>query len=97
MASWNPYVRQVDAVDNVSARLGVRFANWDLNVFSNNLLNRLEKLGNAGIGISQCVATNLACTNSSNNGNPAYGNFNPFVNQIYTRPREVGVQANYRF
>jgi iron complex outermembrane receptor protein len=97
VASWNPYVRNVDAVDNVSARLGVRFANWDLNVFSNNLLNRLEKLGNAGIGISQCVATNLACTNASNNGGPAYGNFSPFVNQIYTRPREIGVQANYRF
>jgi hypothetical protein len=97
VASWNPYVRDVGATDNVSARLGVRFDSWDLNVFSNNLLDRSEKVGNAGIGISQCVATNLACTNSSNGGLPGYGNFTPFVNQLYTRPREVGIQANYRF
>jgi iron complex outermembrane receptor protein len=98
VASWNPYVRNVGAVDNVSARLGVRFSNWDLNIFSNNLLDRLEKLGNAGNGISQCVATNLACTATSGPGGSAgFNNYSPFVNQLYTRPREVGVQANYRF
>jgi iron complex outermembrane receptor protein len=98
VASWNPYVLNVGAVDNVSARLGIRFQNWDLNVFSNNLLNRLEKLGNAGNGITQCQATNLACTATSGaGGTAAFNSFNPFVNQLYTRPREVGVQANYRF
>jgi iron complex outermembrane receptor protein len=98
VASWNPYVRDVGAVDNVSARLGVRFTDWDLNVFSNNLLDRNEKIGNAGNGITQCQATNLPCTNSSGAGGaPGYGNFSPFVSQLYTRPREVGVQANYRF
>jgi outer membrane receptor protein involved in Fe transport len=97
VASWNPYVRDVGAVDNVSARLGVKFGTWDLNVFSNNLLDRLEKLGNAGNGITQCIATNLACTNNSNGGAPGYGNLNPFVSQLYTRPREIGLQANYRF
>jgi hypothetical protein len=98
VASWNPYILNVGAVDNVSGRLGVRLANWDLNVFANNLLDRNEKLGNAGIGITQCIATNFACSvNSGTGGAPGFNNFNPFVNQIYTRPREVGIQANYRF
>jgi outer membrane receptor protein involved in Fe transport len=98
VASWNPYILNVGAVDNVSGRLGVRLANWDLNVFANNLLDRNEKLGNAGIGITQCIATNLACSATSGAGGaPGFNNFNPFVNQLYTRPREVGVQANYRF
>jgi hypothetical protein len=30
-------------------------------------------------------------------GGPAYANFNPFVNQLCNRPREIGVQANHRF
>ena len=97
VASWNPYILNVGAVDNVSARLGVRFKTWDLNVFSNNLLDVNEKIGNAGVGISQCNAAILACTATSNNGAPSYNNFNPFVSQNYTRPREVGVQANYHF
>jgi outer membrane receptor protein involved in Fe transport len=97
VASWNPYVLNVTSVDNVSGRLGTRFKNWDLNVFANNLLNRQEKVGNAGVGITQCIATNLACTATSNNGGSAFNSFNPFVNQLYTRPREVGIQANYRF
>jgi iron complex outermembrane receptor protein len=97
VASWNPYVLDVGAVDTFNGRLGVRFTGWDLNVWANNLLNRLEKVGNAGNGISQCVATNQACTNSSLNGNAGFGAFNPFVSQLYTRPREIGLQANYRF
>jgi outer membrane receptor protein involved in Fe transport len=97
VASWNPYILNVGAVDNVSARLGTRFAKWDLNVFANNLLDSSEKIGNAGVGITQCIATNFACTATSNNGGSAFNSFNPFVNQLYTRPREMGVQANYRF
>jgi hypothetical protein len=87
----------VGAVDNVSARFGVRLANWDLNVFANNLLDRNEKLGNQGNGVTQCIATNFACSPTSNNGIAGFNSFNPFVTQIFTRPREVGIQANYRF
>ena len=97
VASWNPYVLDVGAVDNVSARMGMRFDKWDLNIFSNNLFDRNEKLGNAGNGITQCIATNQACGATSNAGAPGFNNFNPFVSQLYTRPREVGIQANYRF
>ena len=98
VASWNPYILDVGAVDNVSSRLGVRFKAWDLNVYANNLLDRLEKQGNQGNGITQCVATNFACTATSGAGGVAgFNSFNPFVNQIYSRPREIGVQANYRF
>ena len=82
---------------NVASGASFQQSVRDLNVFSNNLLNSYEKIGNAGIGVSQCNAAILACTTTSNNGAPSYGNFNPFVNQNYTRPREVGVQANYRF
>jgi outer membrane receptor protein involved in Fe transport len=98
VASWNPYILNVGAVDNVSGRLGARFDGWDLNVFANNLFNTHEKLGNAGNGITQCLATNFACSATSGvNGTAAFNSFNPFVNQLYTRPREVGIQANYRF
>jgi outer membrane receptor protein involved in Fe transport len=97
VASWNPYILDVGATDNLSGRFGVRLSNWDLNVYANNLLDRNEKQGNQGNGITQCLATNFACSATSNGGLAGFNSFNPFVTQLYNRPREIGIQANYRF
>ncbi len=61
----------------------------EVNVFANNLLDGKDKIGNAGIGISGCRALNRTCS--------TFTQFTPFVNQNYQRPREIGVQVNYRF
>ena len=48
--------------------------------------------------VSGRSAASLACTNSSSaTGGPGYSNFKPIMSQIYTRPREMGIQANYEF
>ena len=39
----------------------------------------------------------ISTATSGAGGVAGFNSFNPFVNQIYTRPREIGVQANYRF
>jgi len=98
VATYNPYQRHVPARDLLNARFGVRLNNWDVNVFANNLLDSRDKLpgGNnvgAGVGITGCPLASAggtaACT--------GFTNYTPFVSQGYQRPREVGIQANYRF
>ncbi|HEY4030074.1 MAG TPA: TonB-dependent receptor [Caulobacteraceae bacterium] len=89
VASYSRYVLHVGANDVVNTRLGIRYRAWDFNVFANNLLDWSEKVGNAGIGVTQCSARDPSCA--------LFGNFNPFVNQLYQRPREIGMQVNYRF
>jgi hypothetical protein len=55
-------------------------------------LDTREKIGNAGIGQTGC-----STTAPNNQGCTTYSLFNPFVNQVYQKPRTIGVQANYRF
>jgi outer membrane receptor protein involved in Fe transport len=91
---YNPYTRYVKSWDTLSLRGGVNFKNWDMNIYANNVLNEWEPLGNAGKGISGCAGPTSAA------GSPACSTFSvysPFVNQAYLRPREIGIQANYRF
>jgi outer membrane receptor protein involved in Fe transport len=98
VATYNPYTRHVNSRDVLNARFGVRVNNWDVNVFANNLLDSRDKVAaatnvGAGVGITGCPLASAggtaACT--------GFTNYNPFVNQPYQRPREVGIQANYRF
>jgi outer membrane receptor protein involved in Fe transport len=89
VAVYLPQQLKVVERDVVNARVGVRFDKWDLNVFANNLLDGHDKVGNLGNGITGCGVTSIGCT--------SFSNFNPFVAQTYQRPRELGVQANYRF
>jgi outer membrane receptor protein involved in Fe transport len=90
VAVYNPYTLNVPSWDVFSLRGGITFANWDLNVYSNNLFNKWQKLGNAGAGISGCQpASGPSCS--------SFTVYSPFVTQNYVRPREIGVQANYRF
>ncbi len=89
--NYNPYTRNVDATDQVNARLGIDIDRWNLNVYATNLLNSRDKVGNSGIGRGGCNAATggVDCT--------VYSLFNPFVGQSYQKPRSVGLQANYRF
>jgi iron complex outermembrane receptor protein len=90
VAAYNPYTLDAGGLDQLNGRLGIAFNNWDLNIYANNIIDRNEKVGNAGDGVSQCTtAGGPSCA--------AYNNFNPFVSQAYQMPRVVGVQANYRF
>jgi iron complex outermembrane receptor protein len=94
VAVYNPFTLNVPSWDTLALRGGVTFSNWDLNLYANNVLDSFQKLGNAGNGITGCaqpaaVGGSPACT--------SYSTYNPFVTQNYQRPREIGVQANYRF
>jgi iron complex outermembrane receptor protein len=90
VAVYNPYTLRVPSWDVLSLRGGITFAKWDMNVYANNVINKFQKLGNAGAGISGCQpASGPSCS--------SFTVYNPFVTQNYVRPREIGVQANYRF
>jgi outer membrane receptor protein involved in Fe transport len=90
--NYVPFSRNVSENDQVNIRAGVTWKNWDLNAYANNLLDSREKIGNAGIGQTGC-----STTAPNNQGCTTYSLFNPFVNQVYQKPRTIGVQANYRF
>lgn len=90
--NYNPFTRSVPANDQLNMRAGFQMNGWDLNIFSNNILDEHEKIGNAGNGIGGCSATAGNVAQCS-----VYVLFNPLVEQQYQRPREVGIQANYRF
>lgn len=103
VSSYSPFTRSVGSQNTVNARLGMRLATWDLNVFALNVLDSRDKVGNFGNGISACRAPTLAPGGggfSALGGGPGctvYSTWSPFVGQVYQRPRVVGIQANYRF
>jgi iron complex outermembrane recepter protein len=89
--NYNPFTRDVPSTNQLNARLGVNIDRWDLSLYSTNLLNSRDMVGNSGNGRGGCNAATggVGCT--------AYSLFNPFVSQAYQKPRAIGVQANYRF
>jgi len=90
--NFNPYTRNIPAVNTVNMRFGVNFPNnLEVNIYSNNILNDRGLTNAPGNGQSACNAATGGPTCS------VYSNFNPFVSYSYQRPRVVGVQANYRF
>jgi outer membrane receptor protein involved in Fe transport len=95
VSQYNPYTRYVPSQNTLNARAGVRLESWDLNVFALNLLDSRDKLGNAGNGIGACASPSAAAPGGP--GCAVYSTWTPFVQQIYQRPRVVGIQANYRF
>jgi iron complex outermembrane receptor protein len=90
--NYNPFTRSVPENDQLNMRAGLQMNGWDVNIFSNNILDSRQRVGNAGNGIGGCSATAGVVSACS-----TYSLFNPLVQQTYQRPREVGVQANYRF
>jgi outer membrane receptor protein involved in Fe transport len=89
--NYNPFTRDVGSTDQLNARLGINIDKWDLSLYSVNLLNSRDKLGNAGNGRGGCNAA------TGGTGCTAYSLYNPFVGQAYQKPRSFGLQANYRF
>ena len=78
-----------DASSIVNFRAGVVVNGWDVNVFANNAFNSKD-IQSRGSGRTGCaVATGAACT--------TFTGYDPFLTVSEGRPREVGVQANYRF
>jgi outer membrane receptor protein involved in Fe transport len=72
----------------VNARVGVEFRGFDVNLFVNNVGN--YKSGNRSGGRSGCSGTTGDfCT--------SYTNFNPIYSMESPRPREIGLQAAYRY
>ena len=95
VAVYNPFTRYVGSWDTINLRAGVNFASWDLNIYSNNVANKFQRLGNAGNGIGGCAA---APSTFASPGCTSFSTYTPFVTgQSYQRPREIGIQANYRF
>ena len=95
VSAYNPNTRYVAAQNLLNARLGLRLNTWDLNLFAINLLDSRNPVGNAGNGIGTCNAPTAAVPGGP--GCNAYVTWTPFVQQVYQRPRVVGVQANYKF
>ncbi len=102
VSQYNPYTRYVGSQNTLNARSGVRLNSWDFNIFALNLLDSRMKVGNAGNGIGACGAPTKStaggfATLGGGPGCSTYVTWSPFVQQVYQRPRVVGVQANYRF
>jgi outer membrane receptor protein involved in Fe transport len=89
VAVYNPFTFKRVAQDTMNARVGMRFERLELNLYSNNILGERDETGSASRGVSGCAAGNQACS--------VFTTFNPFVAAGYERPRENGIQANYRF
>jgi outer membrane receptor protein involved in Fe transport len=95
VSQYSPYTRYVPSQNTLNARAGLRLSTWDVNVFALNLLDSRDKIGNAGNGIGACASPSSATPGGP--GCSVYATWSPFVQQVYQRPRVVGVQANYRF
>jgi hypothetical protein len=90
-AGFNPNTYNVQAQSLLNLRVGVRRDKVELNVFVNNLTDARAQIGNAGNGKTVC---------NSATGGPnctVYSTDNPFVSIAVQRPRQIGLQANYRF
>ncbi len=87
-ASYTPDNARELKTDLVNFRTGVTVANTDISLFVNNVFN--SKDGTPAGGRTGCVAaTGAACTD--------FSSYNPAFTMTTFRPREIGVQANYRF
>ncbi len=82
--SYSPDSSIVPSSQNVNARIGFEFKDFDVNFFVNNLTD--EHKGQFGAGRSQCL--NLACS--------SYNQFNPARTVNWGIPRQWGIQIAYR-
>jgi len=98
VSAYNPFQRYLGSQNIVNARAGLHLGTWDMNVYALNVLDSRQKTGtNAGNGITACTPPSAANPVGGGAGCTAYTNWTPFVQQLYQRPRVVGIQANYRF
>ena len=92
-SAYSPFTAVAPARDLFNARAGIRVTDGlEINIFALNLLDTKDKAGNgntANAGNGKTTCNNVTCS--------SYVGFTPFVQQAYWRPREIGIQANYRF
>jgi iron complex outermembrane receptor protein len=92
-SAYSPFTAIAPARDLFNARAGIHVRDGvEINIFALNLFDSKDQAGNgntANAGIGKTTCNNVACT--------SYVGFTPFVQQAYWRPREIGIQANYRF
>ena len=89
VGSYAPDNYHLPSTTYVSVRAGVTVGHVDASVFVNNLFNSTDALSYSGGRTGGSITTGAACT--------TFTNFNPMFGESTFRPREVGVQANYRF
>jgi outer membrane receptor protein involved in Fe transport len=86
--SYTPDARNAESTSTVSVRGAVSKDNWELNVFANNLFDKMNQVGYGG-GRSGCSPVgDAACSRFSSYG-PTTG--------VFARPREIGAQVTYRY
>jgi iron complex outermembrane receptor protein len=95
-ANWNPDTSFVPKSEVVNFRAGVTVNSLDVNLFVNNVFNSVDALGGSGSngayggGRTGCaVATGASCS--------VFTSFTPAITYNTFRPREIGLQAVYRF
>jgi len=86
--SFAPDVQSASAVTTINARVGLQLGQADLNLYARNLLDSRTLLSEAGGRGGCAVATGAACT--------TYTSYGVFTGTSQ-RPREIGVQATYKF
>lgn len=88
-SAYEPDTRITDAAHQTNVRVGLRFQEYELSLFANNVFNDRPELTMAGGRTGCAVATGAACS--------TYTNYNPFYTASTFRPRTYGLQAIARF
>ena len=87
--AFAPDTRHLPSATVVNARAGINLGHFDANVFVNNIFESTDALSLAG-GRTQCSPnTDAACG--------TFGAYNPFFGESSFRPREFGIQVNYKY
>lgn len=87
--SYSPDNYRASDIFYASMRAGINYGNLGLNLFVKNLFNSDDELDRSATRTGCSAATGAACT--------AYTRFSPITIVNTFRPREVGIQASYRY
>jgi len=88
--TYSPDTNFVPKTEILNVRAGVTVDNVDINVFVNNVTNSKDQIGPYNGGKTGCATSRTAACE-------LFQNYTPVFSSNTFRPREVGVQANYRF
>ena len=88
--TYSPDTNFVPKSEILNLRAGVTYDKFDFSLFVNNVTNSKDQLGPYGGGKTGC-ATSLTASCE------LFQNYTPVTTTNTFRPREVGLQANYRF
>ena len=85
---YSPEAQKGAPINIATARAGVEIHGFDVNVFMNNIGNFHH--GNISGGRSGCTVVGSDACGS-------YTNYNPILTENAPPPREIGIQASYRY